>query len=182
MCKFYKNKNHQQLLKQYSQTGIHVRMYILWLRPLWISPSFNIITQFLLCFLFLLLIIPPSLPPLSPPHPHCPSRTGLLLLGFEEIEQDHRDYLPHAVQGVVNFVKCRQFARIIQQVQKYQSTPYNLRPVDVSCTLAQALSLQQSSISLVLHHVCVYIVIAAKCKLTTGISLKLESSPYVIAI
>lgn len=51
---------------------------------------------------------------------------------MEEVEKDHQDEVSHTAQSSVNFVKCRQFARIIQQVHKYQGTAYNLHRVEVS--------------------------------------------------
>ena len=57
--------------------------------------------------------------------------TGLILSSLEAIDKDHLDFLPD-MKGVVNFQKRRQYAKVVQQVQKYQSTPYSLHPIEVS--------------------------------------------------
>ena len=66
--------------------------------------------------------------------------TGLILSNLEAIDKDHLDFLPD-MKGVVNFQKRRQYAKLVQQVQKYQNTPYNLYPIEVSsaCVLRGSL-------------------------------------------
>jgi len=56
--------------------------------------------------------------------------TGLILSSLEAIDKDHLNFLPD-MKGVVNFQKQRQYAKVVQQVQKYQSTPYSLHPIEV---------------------------------------------------
>lgn len=60
-----------------------------------------------------------------------PPPAGLILADVEAVDKDHPDFLPQ-MKGVVNFHKRRQFGRIIQQLQKYQSIPYNFHPIEVS--------------------------------------------------
>ena len=57
--------------------------------------------------------------------------TGLILSSLEAIDKDHLDFIPD-MKGVVNFQKRRQYAKVVQQVQKYQNTPYSLHPIEVS--------------------------------------------------
>jgi hypothetical protein len=58
----------------------------------------------------------------------CP---GILLSDMEEIDKTHTDYLPHSPEKVVNFSKRRVQAGLVRQLQRWQSTPYNLTPVDI---------------------------------------------------
>ena len=52
---------------------------------------------------------------------------------MEAIHKDNMDTIGNK-EGIVNFHKCRLFARVLQQLQKYQSVPYNLQPIQVNTT------------------------------------------------
>ncbi len=66
------------------------------------------------------------------------SPAGLILSDLEAVDKDHLDFLVQThTKDTVNFQKCRQQARVIQQVQKYQSSPYNFHSMEVSDTCMQ---------------------------------------------
>jgi hypothetical protein len=54
----------------------------------------------------------------------------LVLLGLEEVHKNHSDFLPNA-KDVINFGKRREYAKLIQELQRYQTYPYNLHPIEV---------------------------------------------------
>lgn len=54
----------------------------------------------------------------------------LVLLGLEEVHKNHSDFLPDA-KDVINFGKRREYAKLIQELQRYQTYPYNLHPIEV---------------------------------------------------
>ena len=53
-----------------------------------------------------------------------------MLLGLEEVHKNHSDFLPDA-KDVINFGKRREYAKLIQELQRYQTYPYNLHPIEV---------------------------------------------------
>ena len=55
----------------------------------------------------------------------------LVLSDLEGIDKDNLEFLPDT-KDVVNFHRRRQFAKVIHQVQHYQSVPYNLHSIEVS--------------------------------------------------
>ena len=55
----------------------------------------------------------------------------LVLSDLEGIDKDNLDFLPDT-NDVINFHRRRQFAKVIHQVQQYQSVPYNLHSIEVS--------------------------------------------------
>jgi hypothetical protein len=56
---------------------------------------------------------------------------GILLSDMEEIDETHADFLPEPQQDVVNFSKRRLQAKLVRQLQRHQSLPYNLTPVEI---------------------------------------------------
>jgi son of sevenless-like protein len=56
---------------------------------------------------------------------------SILLSDMEEIDNDHSDFLPEPPQKVVHFSKQRLQAKLVRQLLRHQSTPYNLTPVDI---------------------------------------------------
>jgi son of sevenless-like protein len=56
---------------------------------------------------------------------------GILLSDMEEIDETHADFLPEPQQAVVNFSKRRLQAKLVRQLQRHQSLPYNLTPVEI---------------------------------------------------
>lgn len=74
-----------------------------------------------------------------------------MLLGLEEVHKNHSDFLPD-VKDVINFGKRREYAKLIQELQRYQTYPYNLHPIEVNKyyligLLAQSLLLALFTIS-----------------------------------
>ena len=61
--------------------------------------------------------------------------SGVILADMQAIHKDNLDTIGNK-EGVVNFQKCRLFAKVLQQLQKYQSVPYNLQPIQVSMVCA----------------------------------------------
>ena len=53
-----------------------------------------------------------------------------MLLGLEEVHKNHSDFLSDT-KDVINFGKRREYAKLIQELQRYQSYPYNLHPIEV---------------------------------------------------
>ena len=53
-----------------------------------------------------------------------------MLLGLEEVHKNHSDFLPDA-KDVINFGKRREYAKLIQELQRYQTYSYNLHPIEV---------------------------------------------------
>ena len=77
---------------------------------------------------------------------HC-EYSGLILSELEAINKDNFDVFPDT-KGLINFQKRRHFARVIQQVQRYQSSCYNFRPIEV---YKQAPNLAQNVCGTALH-------------------------------
>ena len=65
-----------------------------------------------------------SLKNVSPP---CIPYLGMYLTDLTFIEDGHKDLL----EGLINFVKRRQIAGVIREIQQYQQTPYFLQSVPV---------------------------------------------------
>ena len=57
--------------------------------------------------------------------------SDLVLLGLEEVHKTHSDFLPD-MKDVTNFGKRREYAKVILELQRHQTYPYNLCPIDVS--------------------------------------------------
>ena len=57
--------------------------------------------------------------------------TDLVLLGLEEVHKNHSDILPDG-KDVINFGKRREYAKLIQELQRYQTYTYNLHPIEVN--------------------------------------------------
>lgn len=55
----------------------------------------------------------------------------LVLLDMEEVKRNHPDFLPD-MKEVINFEKRREYAKLIQELQRYQNYPYNLSPIEVN--------------------------------------------------
>ena len=91
--------------------------------------------------------LPSSLLPLPPTSP------GVLLSDLEEIDNSHSDSLPGSSPDVVNFEKRRLQARIVYQLQRHQSIPYNLARVEVSLRRIAWTVRREAGVSNELHSV-----------------------------
>ena len=55
---------------------------------------------------------------------------------MEEVKRNHPDFLPDTKE-VINFEKRREYAKLIQELQRYQSYPFNLNPIEVNTITAE---------------------------------------------
>lgn len=72
--------------------------------------------------------------------------SDLVLLGMEEVKRNHPDFLPD-MKEVINFEKRREYAKLIQELQRYQAYPYNLNPIEVNITCRELNGLNPLSLA-----------------------------------